>query len=258
MNWPRLARERAFWGELLARTDRKAATVLLLTTVFVVMQMVWGTMPDGLRPLARGLDEPWRELSSWAWWFGFQFITGFLLPVLVLKWAFGETWGDMGLGRGDVRLAGWALLFYTPGVVVVTWFLSDQAAFQAQYPHFRGGIQHDGAFWLYHGLFTMYWMGWEYLWRGFVLFGTRHVLGPLAILVQAMPFAIMHFGKPAPELMLSVVGGIALGALVWRLRSFWIAVPLHAIQMLILDLFCRWRQQSGVSGTGLEALQQLF
>ena len=100
-------------------------------------------------------------------------------------------------------------------------------------------------------------MGWEYLWRGFVLFGTAPALGaPLAIVAQTVPFAILHAQKPAAEAYLSVLGGLALGALVWRCRSFWIAVPLHAAQMVVLDLWATLRHRTGASGIGLDALWQ--
>jgi hypothetical protein len=58
--------------------------------------------------------------------------------------------------------------------------------------------------------------------------------------------------------MLSVVGGIALGALVWRCRSFWIAIPIHAAQMLILDFFCSLRIRTGADGLGISDLIEML
>jgi len=50
---------------------------------------------------------------------------------------------------------------------------------------------------------------------------------------------------------------VALGALVWRCRSFWIAVPIHAAQMMLLDLWCTVRVRTDVSGIGLDAFVDL-
>jgi len=58
--------------------------------------------------------------------------------------------------------------------------------------------------------------------------------------------------------MLSVVGGILLGALVWRTGSFWIAVPIHWIQMFSLDLFSALRTRSGISGSGLSSILEMI
>ena len=90
---------------------------------------------------------------------------------------------------------------------------------------------------------------------GFVLFGTARVFGPHAIFIQAVPFALLHVGKPPIELLLSLIGGVVLGLLVWCCRSFWIAVPIHAVQMLALDFWCSLRIRTGANGLGLEALR---
>ena len=92
-----------------------------------------------------------------------------------------------------------------------------------------------------------------------MLFGTAPALGaPLAIVVQTVPFAILHADKPPAEAYLAVLGGLALGALVWRCRSFWIAIPIHAAQMVMLDLFCTLRFRTGAVGVGWEALRTAF
>jgi hypothetical protein len=143
-------------------------------------------------------------------------------------------------------------------VAVGTWILSDGAAFQDQYPHYSPATRDWTLFLVYEALFLFYWLGWEYLWRGFLIFGTAHTLGLYAIFVQAVPFAALHVSKPWPEALLSVVGGIALGALVWRCRSFWIAVPIHAAQMMLLDLWCTLRVRTDVSGIGPAAFGDLL
>lgn len=187
-----------------------------------------------------------------------QGVLGFVLPAVGLWWFFSNDLASLGLGAGDWRLATILAALYLPLVAIGTWVLSDGGAFQAQYPHYSPAAENWNTFLLYEALFLFYWLGWEYLWRGFVLFGTAPTLGLYAIFVQALPFAALHVSKPWPEALLSIVGGIALGALVWRCRSFWIAVPIHAAQMMLLDLWCTLRIRTEVSGVGLEALLDLF
>jgi hypothetical protein len=119
-------------------------------------------------------------------------------------------------------------------------------------------VRHWGVFVVFELWFVLYWLGWEYLWRGFVLFGTARRFGHYAIIIQMVPFALLHLYKPLPEALLSVVGGVALGILVWRCRSFWIAVPIHALQMLFMDLWFVLRIRTGTTGIGLDALHKLF
>jgi hypothetical protein len=255
------ARLRDEWQRLMRaarQLDRQTVFVLLAAAVFVIIQMTFGSRQVFRRELAHLFPEDWRGVLAWGWWFFMQGVTGFALPVLCLTLLFKRRPAEVGLGRGDWKLAVTLALVYIPLVIIGTWVLSDSADFQASYPHYQPAA-HDWRFFLvYEALFLFYWFGWEYLWRGFVLFGTAHTFGLYAIIVQAMPFAILHFSKPLPEALLSVVGGVALGALVWRCRSFWIAVPIHAAQMLILDLWCTLRIRTGVQGIGPGALLEMM
>jgi hypothetical protein len=202
--------------------------------------------------------DAWQGVLSWCWWFGWKGIAGFLIPVLILTLVFKRKPTEIGLGKGDVRFAKTALLVYLPIVAIGTWILSSSADFQAVYPHYRGATRDWTLLLVYEIAYLAYWVGWEYLWRGFVLFGTAPTFGLYAIFVQALPFALLHASKPVPEQILSVVGGVALGAVVWRCRSFWVAVQIHAAQMAFLDLWCTLRIRSGISGISPAALIDLF
>ncbi len=234
--------------------DLQTVCVLLLCAALVAIQFKVGSRHFFFAEVLPIQVTVHRELLSWGWWFVVQGVAGFVLPVLVLRLAFKQSWSAMGLGLGDWRLAGVLALLYLPIVTIGTWVLSNGAAFQAQYPHLRAAAFDWQLFAVYHALFLCYWIGWEYLWRGFVLFGTRHTFGLYAILIQAVPFALLHLQKPVAELALSLVGAVALGALVWRCRAFWIAVPIHALQMLVLDLWCALRLRTSAEGIGLDAL----
>ena len=61
---------------------------------------------------------------------------------------------------------------------------------------------------------------WEFLFRGFLFFGLYRVVGPSAIMLQAVPFAMAHLGKPELETMTTVLGGAGFGWIAWRTNSF--------------------------------------
>lgn len=240
----------------LSEAQRLAAVVLIAATLLVLVQVTLGHRQFFMRHVAEHFPAEHRLLLSWAWWFGWQGVTGFLIPIAILALGFRWRPREMGIGLGDWRLALIIAAFYIPLVAAGTWFLSADPAFMAQYPHLRQAAFDWEIFLIYQGLFLLYWIGWEYLWRGFVLFGTAPAFGPvLAIVIQAMPFALLHANKPPAEAFLSLLGGLLLGALVWRCRSFWIAVPIHAAQMMILDFWCTLRWRTGETGIGLEALR---
>ena len=71
-------------------------------------------------------------------------------------------------------------------------------------------------------------LGWEFIWRGLLLFGLARVLGPgPAIFLQAVPFAFMHIGKPPLETFSTIFGGAAFGFIGWQSRSFLYPFLIH-------------------------------
>ena len=249
------------WDRLrsaLRDVDRLTAFVLVTTPLLVFAQFFIGNRRQFLEVAGPWIPDEIEALSAWSWWFAFQGISGFVLPVLVLLFLFRLRPKEIGLTAGDWRFGVTISLLYLPLVIVGTWILSDSLEFQQAYPHL-GQAAHDwNVFIIYELLFLFYWIGWEYLWRGYMLFGTARTFGIYAIFIQTIPFAVLHVNKPAAEAVLSVVGGLALGAVVWRSRSFWYAVPVHALQMLAIDLWCTLRVRTGVHGKGLSALMELF
>ena len=63
-------------------------------------------------------------------------------------------------------------------------------------------------------------IGWEFLFRGWILFGYARKFGHDALWLQAVPFALMHNGKPEVETLSTIFGGFAFGWIAYRTRSF--------------------------------------
>jgi membrane protease YdiL (CAAX protease family) len=67
---------------------------------------------------------------------------------------------------------------------------------------------------------ALYMFAWEFLFRGYMLFGLEKSLGKSAIFVQAIPFVLLHFGKPFLETLACIPGGFIFGYVAYRTRSF--------------------------------------
>jgi membrane protease YdiL (CAAX protease family) len=63
-------------------------------------------------------------------------------------------------------------------------------------------------------------IGWEFFFRGWILFGYARVFGDHALWLQAVPFALAHMGKPEFETLSTIFGGFLFGLVAWRTRSF--------------------------------------
>lgn len=62
--------------------------------------------------------------------------------------------------------------------------------------------------------------GWEFMFRGWILFAYARKFGAEALWLQAVPFAVAHISKPEVETMSTIFGGFAFGWVAWRTRSF--------------------------------------
>lgn len=185
------------------------------------------------------------------WWFGSSLFLYLVMPLVLAKATRGSFHRGYGLGLGDWR-AGLAisalfLAVMVPAVVVA----SRLDAFKGMYP-----LAGNGAFMLSEGgkatpsvkLFLvyelgyfLYFVGWEFLFRGWMLNGLLKAWGRApAILVQVAPFAIMHLGKAELEALGSVIAGVALGILALRTRSFWYGALIHGVIAVFMDCLSVW------------------
>ena len=74
---------------------------------------------------------------------------------------------------------------------------------------------------------TAYMFAWEFIFRGFLLFGLMDKLGEASILIQMIPFVLLHFGKPGMETIGTILMGIYFGYVVYRGDSYWPAFIIH-------------------------------
>ena len=69
--------------------------------------------------------------------------------------------------------------------------------------------------------------GWEFFFRGWILFAYTRKFGPDALWLHAVPFALAHLGKPEVETLSTIFGGFAFGWVAWRTKSFFYAFLIH-------------------------------
>ena len=77
--------------------------------------------------------------------------------------------------------------------------------------------------------FGVYMFAWEFFFRGLLIGGLRETFGSHAIVIQAVPFTLAHFGKPELEVFASFFVGLALGWIAYYGRTFLPAFVMHWI-----------------------------
>ncbi len=181
---------------------------------------------------------------KYAGWFFATFVILFVIPVMFIMLHPHLRLRDYGLGLGDwkfsLRIFSVFALIMILAVLAIKIFRIE--GFLRYYPMFaeKGvtGSQADFLLWfvIVELCFFLYFVGWEFFFRGLLVFPLSRRIGPLAALVGIVPFAIMHAGKPVAEAFGSIIAAWVLGILVIRARSFWVCPVLHFAIAFVMDL----------------------
>lgn len=67
----------------------------------------------------------------------------------------------------------------------------------------------------------------EFIYRGFLLFGLKDKFKEGSILLQMIPFVLVHLGKPEVETVSTILTGILFGYVAYRGKSYWPAFIIH-------------------------------
>lgn len=86
--------------------------------------------------------------------------------------------------------------------------------------------------------FATYGLSWEFFFRGFLQTGLSRHIGRWALVVQAIPCGLMHWGKPLPELVASFPAAVVFGAIAYQTGSVIPGWLLHVFIALTINLGC--------------------
>jgi len=134
-----------------------------------------------------------------------------VVPLLLILLVFRESPAEYGFTLGEWR-SGLVLTFL--GILLAApflWMAGHQAAMQSYYESQRSALPWN----TFLDLF-----GWEFFFRGLILFAYARRFGAEALWLQAVPFALAHVGKPEIETLSTLFGGFAFGWVAYRTRSF--------------------------------------
>lgn len=147
----------------------------------------------------------------------------FVLPMLVILFLYRESPAIYGFRLGEWRTGlKWTVLACAI-MMLVLWIIARtpgmQAFYEARAPAGVGRLIYLTGVDLF---------GWEFIWRGVLLFAFARAFGPgPAIWLQAVPFAFMHLGKPEIETFSTIFGGAAFGYVAWQSQSFLYPFLIH-------------------------------
>jgi membrane protease YdiL (CAAX protease family) len=161
-----------------------------------------------------------------------------IVPVLVVKFGFRERLCDYGVRLGIGRRTLVTFLCFTPIFALAAWWSSDDPDILQKFPINPRAGQSPAMFTMHAVTYLLYYVGWEFYFRGFMLFGLRQSLGDVnAVLIQTMASALLHIGSPASETFGAIFAGLLWGTLAIRTRSVLSGLGQHFVLGITLDAF---------------------
>jgi uncharacterized protein len=171
--------------------DWKIVTVTILSTLLLLFDYYYRFTPS------KYLD---------------RFLLYFVVPLLVVLLVFREHPRQYGFTFGDwkpgISITLLACLLMTPILYLLA---QNNPGMRSYYSPYLSGLPWT----TFLDLF-----GWEFFFRGFILFAYARKFGHEALWLQAVPFALAHVSKPDIETLSTIFGGFVFGWVAWRTKSF--------------------------------------
>lgn len=149
------------------------------------------------------------------------FIYYAVFPILIILIVLRKNPLDFGLRLGSPRIWGFYVLVICLAAAAILYASSFSTSLQSFYQM--------GEFKLLTYFLTscISLAASEFMYRGFLLFGLKEKFKEGSILLQMIPFALLHLGKPELETVSTIITGILFGYVAYRGRSYWPAFIIH-------------------------------
>ncbi|MDD8020036.1 MAG: type II CAAX endopeptidase family protein [Acidobacteriota bacterium] len=224
---------------LLADSHPKATTILLLTPVLLTVYSYFG-LPEFYDAHLIKYSQP--SLLSGFYRDYYNFLAAFflflLIPGLLIKLGFHEKFKGYGFRAGDYKFGLKAIAFSLPVVLITAWLPSRQLDFQQEYSAFVNNPLTLKTFVIYATAFFLYYLAFEFFFRGFLLQGLKPVFGSFySLLIQTIPCCLVHLGKPLNEVLAAIAASLIFGYLALRTESLWYGIVIHWLIGIFLVLF---------------------
>ncbi len=218
--------------------ERQATVILLASALLLTLHRYYSRRSFFKRHFAEYFgNAPLAESYPYYYWFLITAFTLLLVPILVAKFGTKEKLSDYGVQLGNQRL-GWRVtgIAWILMIPVVILAVIAYPPFVAKYPLCKVVASSWQAFLPYQLAYGVYMFSWEFFFRGFMLFGLERKFGNYSILIQTIPFAVMHYSKPLPEALGSIIAGVLLGVLALETRSFIYGAAIHWLVAMTMDV----------------------
>ncbi len=237
-------------GALLAegRMDHRPFLALVICAVVLTMQEYFGGRgywDTTFRPMLAKYEVThpdyfhllrYDELYGFAWWsgtriFGYVFVPFPLWKLLFRK----DSLLDMGLRTRGFFAHAWIYSLFLAVVLPAMWVVSREPDFGTYYPFYKHASRSWTDFLMWEAMYFAQFFALEMFFRGFWLGAVRKSFGSGAIFAMAVPYCMIHYGKPYLEANGAIIAGIALGSLSMKTKSIYQGFLVHITVAILMD-----------------------
>lgn len=212
-------------------------TVILLSSPILLLMWKYYCAPEFLAAQFPTVTGDSRVAGAIGHFLGCFVLLG-VVPAVAIKLLFRERLRDYGVGLGIPGRTCRSLALFAPIFLLAAYGASQDPQFLAKFPINPQAGSSGSMFALHAVTYGLFYVGWEFYFRGFLLFGLRDSLGAAnAVLIQTLASALLHIGSPAAESFGAVLGGLLWGALALQTRSLLSGLGQHYLLGLALDAF---------------------
>ena len=191
----------------------------------------WGEWMEGVFK-----DERYGRLARLWYWSGATSLCYVVGPMVYIKLFKRERIRDFGFSfKGIGDHVGWYAAMFL-AIVPLLFAVGWTPEFQKTYPFYKQAGRSAFDFLMWEAAYILQFASLEFFFRGFLVHGAKRRLGVYAVVLAVMPYCMIHFGKPMPETLGSIVAGVALGTLSLMTRSIWLGVAIHVSVAVSMDL----------------------
>lgn len=169
-----------------------------------------------------------RELYGYGYWVLARVVGYVVVPIALWRLLFREaSILDMGLRtRGFLSHLGLYALSLTV-VLAAMLVVGRQADFANYYPFYKLASRSWFDLLVWEAIYFIQFLALEFYFRGFLLESLRHTMGSSAIFAIAVPYCMIHYGKPYLETHGAIIAGVVLGSLAMKTRSIYAGFLVH-------------------------------
>lgn len=228
------------------KMDHRPFVALVLVSIILTMQEYYGGrifFDSTVAPLLSRLGEKhawmkfadYRDLYGFGWWASTR-IVGYVFPFAFWKVFFREDKIlDFGLRTKGFFDHAWIYGLFLAVVLPAMLVVAKSPDFGTYYPFYKLSSRSWFDFLTWEAMYFGQFLALEMFFRGFWLGALRRSFGSGAIFVMAVPYCMIHYGKPYLESCGAIVAGIALGSLAMKTKSIYQGFLVHVTVAGLMD-----------------------